>query len=166
MNMISRLLTASAMSGLMASGAYGLEGVLTTATSSWSGTVDVTGNITVPAGVTLTINPGARVRSAGGAFSITATGPVKAVGTLANFIDIYGVSVILKNSATPHDLQYIVMLNDQTSAIWVDAANAKLAHIQIQDFGTNGVSITGATAKVNLQFSTIGAKSRLFGAAE
>lgn len=166
MNLISRALSASAIIGLLATGADALEGALTAATSNWTGTVEVTGNITVPAGVTLTINPGARVRSAGGKFSITATGPVKAVGTLANYIDIYGVSVILKASATPHDLQYIVMLNDQTSAIWIDGANAKLAHVQIQDFGTNGVAITGAGAKVNLQFCTIGAKSRLFGGAE
>jgi exo-beta-1,3-glucanase (GH17 family) len=164
-NVLSKAICAAACAGIFASQAWALAGDLTAANSNWSGTVDVTGNINVPAGVALTIAPGTRVRGTG-KFSITASGPVKAVGTLAQYIDLYSVSLVLKSAPAQHDLEYVVMLNDQTSAIWIDNANAKLAHVQIQDFGTNGVAITGAASKVDLSFCTIGAKSRLFGGAE
>jgi exo-beta-1,3-glucanase (GH17 family) len=151
--------------GLMAHSAFPISGTLTGANSDWTGSVDVTGNVVVPAGITLTITPGARIRSVGGNFSITANGPVKAVGTLADYIDFFNVNVILAPAAAQHDMEYCVLLT-AADAIAVTGANAKLAHIQIQDFGTNGVNISGAASKVSLTFSTIGAKSRLFGGTE
>ncbi len=166
MNWFSRALTVSAFTGLLASAAFPITGELTAATANLTGSVEVTGNVTVPAGVTLNVAPGTHIRSVGGKFSITATGPVKAVGTLAAYIDIFDVPLILNNASTQHDLEYVVMLNDATSAIWIQGGNVKLTHIQIQDFGTNGVSITGAGAKVAMSYCTIGAKSRLFGGAD
>ena len=165
-NVFSLLLTAFAFTGLFVSAAFPIAGELTAATANLTGSVEVTGNVTVPAAVTLNIAPGTRIRSVGGKFSITASGPVKAVGNLAAYIDIFDVPLILMNASAQHDLEYIVMLNDATSAIWVQGGNVKLAHVQIQDFGTNGVSITGAGAKVAMSYCTIGAKSRLFGGAD
>lgn len=151
--------------GLFVNAAYPVTGTLTAGTSNWAGSVDVTGNVIVPAGVTLTIAPGARVRSVGGNFSITANGPVKAVGTLADYIDFFNVNLILASAGAQHDLEYCVLLT-AADAIAVTGGNAKLAHLQIQDFGTNGVNISGAGSKVILTNSTIGAKSRLFGGAD
>ncbi len=156
------------MAGLLASQAFSLAvtGTLTTANNNWTGSIDVTGNVIVPAGLTLTINPGARIRATGTNLTITANGPVMAVGTLANYIDFYGVGLALNSAGSQHDIEYCVVMNNLANAISVTGASAKLNHILIQDFGTNGVNITGAGSVVTMQFCTIGAKSRLFGGAE
>jgi glucan 1,3-beta-glucosidase len=163
MSMFKQVLGFFALAGVFATEGFSLAGTLTAANNNWTGAVEVTGNIIVPAGLTLTVNPGARVRSVGGKYSITANGPVKAVGNLAGYIDFYDVAIVLNNAGAQHDFQYCVLLNDQTSAIAVTGADARFSHLQIQDFGTTGINITGAGAKAILQFCTIGAKSRLFG---
>jgi exo-beta-1,3-glucanase (GH17 family) len=148
--------------GLLVSTGHAIVGTLTAANSNWTGAVDVTGAVIVPVGVTLTIAPGTRIRSAGANFSITANGPVKAVGTVAAYIDFYNVNLVLANAATQHDLEYCVFLT-QADPINIIGANVKLAHVQVQDFGTYGINISGATSKVVLTHGTIGSKSRLFG---
>ncbi|MDB5049051.1 MAG: Chitin binding protein [Fibrobacteres bacterium] len=166
MSMFTRVSGIFALACILAAEAFCVSGTLTAATSNWTGTVEVTGNVIVPAGVTLTINPGARVRATGTNLTITASGPVKAVGTLANYIDFYGVGLILNSAGSQHDVEYCVVLNNLANAIAINGADAKLSHVQIQDFGTNGVNITGAGSKVVLQNCTIGAKSRLLGGTE
>lgn len=166
MSMFKKAMGIFAFASLLATDAFSLAGTLTAANSNWSGTVEVTGAIVVPAGLTLTINPGARIRATGTNLTITANGPVKAVGTLADYIDFYGVGLVLNGAGAQHDLEYCIVLNNLPNAIAVAGADAKLSHVQIQDFGSNGVSITGAGSKVAMEFCTIGAKSRLFGGAE
>jgi exo-beta-1,3-glucanase (GH17 family) len=165
MSMFKNAIGMFALAGLLASQAFSLNvtGTLTTANNNWSGAIEVTGAVTVPAGLTLTINPGTRIRATGTNLAITANGPVNAVGTLANYIDFYGVGLILNGASAAHNLEYCVLMNTLTSAIWIAGAEAKLNHVLIQDFGANGVSITGAGSKVTLSHGTIGAKSRLFG---
>ncbi|MDB5104410.1 MAG: Chitin binding protein [Fibrobacteres bacterium] len=166
MSMFKNVIGVFALAGMFASQAFSLAGTLTAANNNWTGTVEVTGAITVPPGLTLTIAPGTRVRATGTNLAITANGPVKASGTLANYIDFYGVGLVLNGAGSQHVLEYCVLMNNLTSAVWIAGADAKLNHVQIQDFGTNGVAITGAGSKVAMQYCTIGAKSRLFGGAE
>lgn len=154
--------------GLLAAIAHSIpvSGILTPANSNWTGNIEVTGGITVPSNLTLTIAPGARIRSQGGKFQITADGPVKATGTLAGYIDFFDVNLVLNPSSSQHVMEYCVLLNSSPSAILVAGSDARFSHVQIQDFGTYGINISGASAKAILQYCTIGAKSRLFGGAE
>lgn len=169
MSMIKIAVGVFVLSAFFASQTFSLtvSGTLTTTNNNWTGTIDVTGNVIVPDGLTLTINPDARIRATGTNLTITANGPVMAVGNLADYIDFYGVGLVLNNVAgVEHKIEYCIVMNNILNAITVNNASAKLNHVLIQDFGTNGVNITGAGAKVTMSFCTIGAKSRLFGGDE
>jgi exo-beta-1,3-glucanase (GH17 family) len=159
-----------ALAGLFASQAFSLNvtGDLPDVNNVWSGSIEVIGPVNIPVGRTLTINPGTRIRATGTNLTITANGAITAVGNnLAGYIDFYGVGLVLNNVAgVEHKIEYCVVMNNLTNAIAVNNASAKLNHVLIQDFGTNGVNITGAGAKVTMSYCTIGAKSRLFGGAE
>ncbi len=170
---IGKILIAAFLSaGLLVSGANAftgnVTGTLTAANNSWTGTINVTGNVIVPAGMTLTIAAGTKIKAitnqANPKASITASGPITAVGSAAQFIDFYEVAVVLNNSgATQHDLEFCSMYVSPNDAITITNASAKLSHILIQKFLNNGINISGATSVVALDFATIGAKDRLFG---
>lgn len=156
-----RILASSALFGALLAAvvhAVPVSGTLTAGNSSWSGSIEVVGAVTVPIGLTLTIAAGTNIR---GTFAITANGPVKATGNVVTPVIFYETSLILAGTAQ-HDLQYVTIQNTAANAIAINGADVKLTHVLISDFGVNGVNVTGAGAKVVLDHCTIGAKSRLF----
>lgn len=136
-----------------------VSGTLNAGNSNWSGAIEVVGAVTVPPGLTLNIAAGTNIR---GEFAITANGPVKAAGTVANPVIFYQASLVLNAAGGQHDLQYVTIQNSAASAVSIVGADAKLVHVLISDFGSHGVNVAGASSKVVLNHCTIGAKSRLF----
>lgn len=143
-----------------ASQAFPVSGTLTSANSNWSGEMEVTGGVIVPAGVTLNIAAGTRIR---GGYPITANGPVKAVGTVASPVIVFATSLVLNKASGQHDLQFVTIQNTAQNAVSIINADARLSHVLISDFKVNGIHIIGTEAKALLEHVTVGAKSRLFG---
>src|SRR5688572_25324943 len=92
--------------GLLAAAvqAIPVSGTLNAGNSNWSGSIEVVGAVTVPPGLTLAIAAGTNVR---GNFAVTANGPVKAVGTVANPVIFYETSLVLNPAGSQHDLQFV-----------------------------------------------------------
>ncbi|HLP40587.1 MAG TPA: hypothetical protein VK465_03695, partial [Fibrobacteria bacterium] len=142
-----------------ASQAFPVSGTLTSANSNWSGEMEVKGDVIVPAGVTLNIAAGTRIR---GEYRITANGPVKAVGTVASPVIVFATSLVLNKASGQHGLQFVTIQNSAANAVSIINADARLSHVLISDFKVNGIHIIGAEAKAFLEHVTVGAKSRLF----
>ena len=136
-----------------------VTGTLTGTNSVWGpGDITVTGAVTIPAGVTLTINKGTHVV---GAFPITATGGAfKCNGMVTDPITIVGGSIALTGGV--HTMQFCIVNSQAMTAIDVNGAQLTASHIQIQNFLASGIRVHGAGASVKLNFVTIGSKSTLF----
>jgi exo-beta-1,3-glucanase (GH17 family) len=126
--------------------------------------VAITSNIIVPVGVTLTIQPGCVVA---GAFTVTVNGTLLVNGTIDNYVD-WSAARIVFASTTQSKIQFLKIV-DYTSptvvfpdAIDVTGASVDFEHMQIEDFGTCGINISGAASVVKINSCTIGAKSRAF----
>jgi exo-beta-1,3-glucanase (GH17 family) len=127
--------------------------------------VAITGNITVPAGVTLTIQPGCVIT---GAFTVTINGVLNINGTIGSYVDWSAAKMVFATGSGPSKLQFIKIISYTSpavifpNAIDVNSANVDFEHVEIQDLGTYGINITGATSVVIINHCTIGAKSRTF----
>jgi exo-beta-1,3-glucanase (GH17 family) len=134
-------------------------GTLSAANSTWGpGVVKLTGAVTVPAGVTLTIQRGTIVS---GAFPITVMGgTLNCDGSLSLPATIADASLVLTGGS--HIMHFCIVKTAAVTAIDVAGATLTAAHLQIQDFMTTGIHVHGAGASVKLNFSTLGSKSTLF----
>ena len=137
-----------------------VTGALTAGNSTWGPKdVTLTGPVTIPAGVTLTIQRGTHVIGVG---PITAMGGVfKCDGSLT--LPVHLDSPIVLTGGTAHTMQYCIV-KPAAMGVAIDVAGATLTatHLNIQDFGTTGVHVHGAGGSLKLNFSTLGAKSTLF----
>jgi exo-beta-1,3-glucanase (GH17 family) len=129
--------------------------------------VTLTGDVTVPAGVTLTVKPGCVIKGANNV--ITINGILIINATIDSFVDISGtttsngIGIVFSAGSGPSKMQFVKMISPaSTNAIEVNNANVDFEHVEIQDFITNGINITGANSVVKINYCTIGAKSRTF----
>jgi exo-beta-1,3-glucanase (GH17 family) len=122
------------------------------------GAVTLTGPVTIPAGITLTVNPGTRIS---GNFPINGVGGAFVCnGTFAAPATIFGSTLQLTGGT--HSLKYCLLNSQGDIALDVDNSKITLSHVQIQRFNKTGVSIHGAAAKAAIDFSTLGSASTLF----
>ena len=121
------------------------------------GTIVLGGAVTVPAGMTLTINRGTHVQ---GAFPVTVAGTFKCNGIATEPVDFFPGSIVLNGGS--HTLQFCIVNSSAATAIDLNGAVLTASHLQIQSFLTNGVHVHGAGASLKLNFGTIGSKSTLF----
>jgi len=173
-----RLLFAAATALAVASGgnAATTSGVLS-ADEVWSGTVTLTGDVTVPAGVTLTVQPGTKVRFPAGADSTTAgtdpartellvRGSLRAMGEAASPIvftsasavpakgDWGGIRVSWTMGTTALQLDWCVV-EYATAGVRVEAATglrtAMITRSSIRNNGGDGIYAHAAsTAKLSV----------------
>jgi exo-beta-1,3-glucanase (GH17 family) len=129
------------------------------ANSCWGpGQITLGGAVTVPAGVTLTINPGTTIT---GAATITAMGgTIHFMGAASQPIDLYGPSLALVGGS--HTFEYTILISSGPVAIDANGAQAAISHVQIQKYGSVGLSIHGAGAKATVDFSTFGTTTTRF----
>jgi hypothetical protein len=118
---------------------------------TWSGLVYVTGNITIPAGQTVTVNAGTQVRfvkhdqnaDGSGDFTITANGKLDAAGSMSSPV-IVGVLA----PGTGNGFQKVVLAGGSgNTSTWsnVSIANGKTA-LELRGASTlNRVTVTGGT---------------------
>jgi exo-beta-1,3-glucanase (GH17 family) len=127
--------------------------------------VAITGNITVPAGVTLTIQPGCVIT---GAFTVTVNGILIINGAVDKYVDWSAAKLVFASGSGPSILRFIKIISYTSpnvifpNSIDVNGANVDFEHVEIQDLGTYGINVTGAASVVKINFCTIGAKSRTF----
>jgi exo-beta-1,3-glucanase (GH17 family) len=140
-------------------GATGTVSAVSAATSCWGpGDITLGGAVTVPAGVTLTINPGTTINGAG---PLTAMGgTIKAMGSAAKPVFLFDTSIALVGGS--HTFQYTIINSSGATAIDASAAQVSVSHVQIQKYAATGLSIHGAGAKATIDFSTFGTTTTLF----
>jgi exo-beta-1,3-glucanase (GH17 family) len=140
-------------------------GAVSAATGCWGpGTVTLpSAGVTVPVGVTLTINPGTTVTndpgSTAGPIAVTG-GTLNAVGAASAPVKFFDTSLQLTGGS--HTLQFAIVYSQTPVAIDVASATVEISHVQIQNYGTTGLNVHGANAKVTVDFSTFGTTTTLF----
>ncbi|HEY4102957.1 MAG TPA: hypothetical protein VGM44_03665 [Polyangiaceae bacterium] len=136
-----------------------VSGALGGNNSLWGpGAITLTAPVTIPAGVTLTINRGTHIT---GNFPVTATGgSFECNGALSDPVTMFGGSVALNGGS--HSIEYCIFNSQAATAIDVNGATLDAAHLQVQRFNANGVHVHGATAKLTLDFGTLGSTTTLF----
>jgi exo-beta-1,3-glucanase (GH17 family) len=169
-NLIYAICAVLAVSATAAFGAN-VSGTITGSNNNWgtggnvASPVTITGDIAVPSGTTLTIQPGCVVT---GAFTVTVNGTLLINGTIGSYVDWSAAKMVFASAATQSKLQFIKIISYTSpnvifpNTIDVNGANVDFEHVEIQDLGTYGINITGAASIVKINFCTIGAKSRTF----
>jgi|GEM_PF-1569846 exo-beta-1,3-glucanase (GH17 family) len=158
---------------ILAAGAYAanVTGTISAANNNWgtggnvASPVAITGNITVPAGVTLTIQPGCVIT---GAYTVTVNGTLNVNGTIDQYVDWSAAKMVFAAGSGLSTLRFIKIISYTSpnvifpNAVDVNGGNVDFEHVEIQDFGTYGISVNDAASVVKINFCTIGAKSRTF----
>ena len=122
--------------------------------------VTLTSDVTVPQNITLIIQPGTVVT---GNFAIIVNGSLQVNGTVDAFAAINGGRILFSAGGGASKLQFLKINTAASDAVNITGANVELSHVEIQNFGTNGVYISGASSAVKINFCTIGAQSRWTG---
>ena len=134
----------------------------TLAAESWSGTVYITGNVTIPAGNTITVQPGAMVQFVAhdqnndgvGDFSIHANGPLNAAGSAANRVRFmsYGAPAIpsfqtvnLNGTGANTSTWSQVRVENGNRAVHLRGPSA-LSNVDVVDANWDGIVLEGSGA--------------------
>ncbi len=135
-------------------------GALTPTTQVWGpGTITLTGAVSVPTGVMLTINKGTHIT---GAFPITvAAGATFMCNGIVSDPVSFGQTSLVLNSGM-HTMQFCIINSAAATAIDLSGGSLTASHLQIQNFTASGLHIHGAGGTAKVDFSTIGSRATLF----
>jgi len=136
-----------------------IGGTLNSGNSLWGpGDVVLTAAVSIPVGVTLSINHGTHIT---GNFPISADGGVyDCNGALTDPVTTFGGSVALNGGS--HSISFCIFNSQAATAIDVNGATLNASHVQVQRYNSNGVHVHGAKGMLSLDFSTLGSTSTLF----
>ncbi|MEM9828564.1 MAG: Ig-like domain-containing protein, partial [Planctomycetota bacterium] len=132
--------------------AQDVAGTLTEDTS-WSDVIRVTGDVTVPEGVKLTIDPGTVVKFAPGRF-LSAVGTLDAIGSASDPIIFTAITDDSVGGDTNEDGDASTPYPGTWEAIYLSGPDSRVQHAEVRFAGdTNGDGIgSGATASLQLAF--------------
>lgn len=141
-----------------------IMGTIGTTNQVWGpGEISLKGPVTIPAGVTLTINRGTHIKAdplVPAPITATGGGVIKCNGIVTDPVTLFGTSVVLTGGS--HPFQYCILNSPAATAIDVNGAQLVASHLQVQSFLSKGVYVHGAGAKATIDFSTIGSRATLF----
>jgi flagellar hook assembly protein FlgD len=154
--------TLADMTGLSASGnasgnAIGYLGGTITGTERWRSSTlpfDISGNVGIASGATLTIDPGVVVKVAAGK-EMDVSGRLTAIGTAANPILFTSDSALPWNtlyfygaSASVSQLSYAIILygGQYLGGILIDSSSPSVDHVTVSNSLMDGILVTGAGA--------------------